>query len=484
MKSRIKYDVMTKDELNHMKSRMEELLIKRGIHLDHDEMLTELSELGCIVDMETKQLKFTKELIDKAVASVPKEFTLYSPSGKRDLKFPHPEGKFYVRTNTGAPNYMTVDGETHFTKISEVNEWYHIANQMENVDYFTLPSTSGEEVPGDAVDVYTLERALNLAEKHIWLQPYEGENVKYLIDMAAASVGGLDKLRERPIVSFIACSVSCLNYKRMDAEILYRCAKAGLPVQPCSLPTAGANTPVTAQGTAFMAASEVFAMIVMLQLLSPGLPVIATTLLFSMDMMTTYTLQSNTEITMARLVCMQLFEQGYNIRAHSYGTGTDSLCIDEQNMIERTSLIHSMAMSDASVLGGAGQLETAKTISPIQLIIDNEIFGIAQRLRAGLEINDDYLGWNEIMDGVDTNPGFIMSNHTMKHFEESHRPDMFNRGGLSKWEENGSKTLQESAVEKYHKLIKNPATYSLDPEKSAAVKEVLKKAHKALVKEQ
>jgi trimethylamine:corrinoid methyltransferase-like protein len=473
---------MTKEELNLMKNKMEELLIKRGIHLDHDLMLKELAELGCNVEFETKTLKFTKELIDKAVASIPKEFTLYSPSGKYDMKFPHPEGKFYTRTNTGAPNFRTIDNQTHYTKLSEVEEWYHIANQMENVNYVTLPSTSGEEVPGDAVDVYTLEKALKLSEKHIWLQPYEGENVKYLIEMAAAAVGGLDKLREKPIVSFIACSVSCLTYKQMDAEILYRCAKAGLPVQPCSLPTAGANTPVTAVGTGFMACAEVFAMIVMLQLLCPGLPVIATTLLFSMDMMTTYTLQSNTEITIARLMCMQLFEQGYNIRAHSYGTGTDSLTIDEQNMIERTSLIHSMAMSDASVLGGAGQLETAKTISPVQLIIDNEIFGIAQRIRAGLEVTEESLAWNEIMTGVDLNPGFIMSEHTLNHFAESHRPDMFNRDGLAKWESSGSKTLLQLATEKYHKLMANPKTYALEQDKIEAIEAVLKKAHDALAK--
>lgn len=483
MLGRIKYDVMTQEELNLMKNRMEELLITRGIHLDHDEMLKDLANVGCIVDMEKRDVKFTKELIDKAVAAIPSEFTLYSPSGKRDLKFPNPEGKFYVRTNTGAPNYRNIDNETHYTKLSEVEEWYHLANQMENVDYVTLPSTSGEEVPGEAVDVYTLEKALNLSEKHIWIQPYEADNVQHLIDMAAAAVGGLDELKAKPIVSFIACSVPCLTYKHMDAEILYRCAKAGIPVQPCSLPTAGANTPVTAQGTAFISATEVFAMIVMLELLSPGLPVIATTLLFSMDMMTTYTLQSNTEITMARLICMQLFEQGYNIRAHSYGTGTDSLTIDEQNMIERTSLIHAMAMSDASVLGGAGQLETAKTISPVQLIMDNEIFGIAQRLRTGLAVNDETLGWEEIMAEVDKDPGFIMSEHTMRHFSESHRPDMFNRDGLVRWEQNGSKSLLQLATDKYYDLMKNPSTYSLDSDKATAVKDVLEKAHKALVKE-
>ena len=181
---------------------------------------------------------------------------------------------------------------------------------MENLDYVTLPSVSGEYYPGDAIDVYVLADALKLSGKHIWIQPYEADNVQFLIDMAAAAVGGYDKLRERPIVSMIACSVPALTYKHMDAEILYLSAKYGVPVQPCALPTAGANTPVTAQGTAFVACADVLAQIVMLELLCPGLPIIATTLLFSMDMQSTYTLQSNTEITFARLICMDLFERG------------------------------------------------------------------------------------------------------------------------------------------------------------------------------
>lgn len=485
MVGRIKYNIMNEQELQHMKSRMEQLLIERGIHLDHDEMLKELADAGCIVNMETKDLKFTKEVIDRAVASIPAEFTLYSPSGKYDLKFPHPEGKFYTRTNTGAPNYRTVDGDTHYTKPEEVVEWYKLTNAMENLDYVTLPSTSGEYVPGDAVDVYTLEMALKHSAKHIWIQPYEAENVKHLIDMSAAAVGGHEELRKHPIVSFIACSVPCLTYKHMDAEVLYQCAKYGVPVQPCSLPTAGANTPVTAQGTAFLACAEVFAQIVMLELLCPGLPVIATTLLFSMDMQTTYTLQSNTEITIARLICMELFERGYNIRAHSYGTGTDSLTMDAQNFIERTNLIDAMAMSEASVLGGAGQLETAKTINPLQLIIDNEIFGIAQRIRRGLDVNDETLDWDEVIAGIDKDPAFsfLMSEHTFRHYEEPHRPDMFNRDGVARWEMEGSKDLLTKAREKYDAIMAAEDTYVLAADKAAAVEAALKTAHAALVKE-
>ena len=485
MHQRIKYDVLSQNELEYMKGRLEQILIERGVHLDHEEMLKALEEKGCIVDMEARDVRFTKELIDKAIAAVPAEFTLYSPDGKHDLKFPSPDGRFYTRTCTGAPNYRNIKNETHYIKPEEEHEWYHLTNKMENLDYVTLPSVSGEYYPGDAIDVYVLADALKLSGKHIWIQPYEADNVQFLIDMAAAAVGGYDKLRERPIVSMIACSVPALTYKHMDAEILYLSAKYGVPVQPCALPTAGANTPVTAQGTAFVACADVLAQIVMLELLCPGLPIIATTLLFSMDMQSTYTLQSNTEITFARLICMDLFERGYNIRAHSYGTGTDSLCLDAQNFIERTSLIHAMAMSNASVLGGMGQLETAKTISPVQLIIDNEIMGIAQRLRAGLDVNDETIDWDELIEGIDKDPAFsfLMSEHTFRHFEEPHRPDMFNRDGVVRWEREGSKTLLDKAEEKYYALMAEEADYALPADKAAAVDEVLKKAHAALVKD-
>lgn len=482
MKKRVQYTVMTDQELAHMKNRMEQLLIERGIRLDHDAMLKELAEKGCVVDFEAKELKFTKEVIDKALAAVPSSFTLYSPDGEHNMTFPHPEESFYTRTNTGAPKYRTVDNDTHYVKPEEVEEWFKLCNDMEYLDFVALPSISGEYVPEEAVDVCSLEIALKYSKKHIWIQPYEAENVKYLIRMAQAAVGGEEKLRKRPIVSMISCSVPTLLFKHMDAEILYLSAKHGVPVQPCSLPTAGANAPVTAVGTAFLASAEVMAQIIMLELLCPGLPVIATPLLFSMDMMSTYTLQSNTEISIARAIAMELFENGYHIPAHSYGTGTDSLTLDAQNFIERTNLTDIMALSAGSVLGGAGQLETAKTISPVQLIIDNEIFGIAKRVRAGLDVNDETLNWEELIEGIDKEPAFsyLMSDHTMRHFEEPHRPGMFNRDGLVQWEREGSKTLTDKALDKFYELLEERESYELAEDKMKKVLEVKQEALRAL----
>lgn len=476
MKGRIKYDVMSREELALFNDRMERLLSERGIHTDHAALKKELAEKGCLVDGD--QVRFPREIINQALSCVPKEFTLYAPDEKYNMTFPNPDGDFYTRTCTGAPNYLPVNGEKHYITLKDTDEWFHLVNQMENVNFVALPSTCAEGIPKDSIDVYTLEKALQISKKHIWIQPYETNNTKYLIEMCAAAAGGADKLREKPFVSFISCSVPVLKFKYMDAEILYECAKAGIPVQPCALPTAGANTPITAQGTALAACADVLAQIVILQLLCPGLPVIATPLLFSMDMQTTYTLQSNTEITFGRLICMQAFEQGYGIPCHSYGTGTDSMTLDGQNMIERTSLIHMMAMSDASVLGGAGQLETAKTISPLQLIIDNEIFGIARRLRHGLEVDDETLDFEELLEGDDED-GYLMSEHTLDHFHEMHRPELFYKGYL-RGENDEEKTLTDRALAAYEKLSSKMAEPMLSDETAKQVHEIVERAAREL----
>lgn len=316
-----------------------------------------------------------------------------------------------------------------------------------------------------------------MSQKHIWIQPYETESVQGLIDIAAAAAGGADKLREKPIVSFIACSVPLLSFKRMDAEILLRCAEAGIPVQPCSLPTAGANTPITAQGTALVCCAEVLAMIVMLELLCPGLPVIATPLPFSMDMMTTYTLQSAPETALCRLLCMQFFEEGYGIRAHTYATGTDSLTLDGQSLIERTSLAHMLALSGGSVLGGAGQIETAKTNCPLTLIADDEIFGIVQRLRRGLLVDDEMMDVEELFgDPEELEDGFIMTEHTLRHYKEITRPPLFSRVGVSTWKEAGCPTFEDRVRARYEELIQKPVRHTLDASTAAALDAAFRKA--------
>ena len=162
----LKVTAMDQASLNLMKQRAEELLEQRGITIDHPELCAVLAEKGCIA--EGDHVFFPRELIAKALAAVPASFTLASPSGEHDLVFPHPRGGFYTRTNTGAPNYRTPDGDTHSFRLEEAESWFILANSLKNIDFVALPSIAGaENVPLEAVDLYALERALKIKKKHI-----------------------------------------------------------------------------------------------------------------------------------------------------------------------------------------------------------------------------------------------------------------------------------------------------------------------------
>lgn len=471
--------ILNAEELAIMKERLEELLSKKGFKISHTGVLKILKDAGA--EVSDNHVRFPKSVIDEALKNVPKEFTLAGIDPANDLKFPHPEGLFYTRTNTGGMNYLTVEGECHNITLKEVVEWTRLVSYLDSIDFTCLPSTSEKDVPGETIDIHTLRAVLENSTKHIWVQPYEGENVKFLIELAQAFVGGEEELRKRPIISMITCSTPSFEFKDMDMEALFQSCKNGVPVQPCSLPAAGANAPVTLQGTALMASAEVMAQIIIAQIISPGLPVIATPLLFSMDMLTTCTVQSPIEVTLGRLAAMQLFEEGYGIPAHSYGTGTDSCILDSQNFIERTSLTHMMALCGASVLGGAGQLDVAKTISPIQLIIDNDIFEMTRRLKKGFVINDDTLGYKELME-IAEGESFITLDHTFRHFKDTVRLKTFNRDSKTVWENKGAKDSIAMAKEVFEQFKKEFVPREVAKEVLAAMDEVVIKADKKLVK--
>lgn len=478
MSSKLSAKILSSNELVTMKEKLETILAAKGVKIDHPKVLELLKEAGAEIDA-AGIVKFPKAVIDKALKSVPQTFTLAAPDPQYDLTFPHPQGLFYTRTCTGGMNYLTVDGDYHNITIEEVAEWSKVVNSLDHISYTCLPSTSGKSVPSYAIDIHTLRTCLEHSKKHIWVQPYEADNVKFLIELAVARAGGREQLKKRPIISFITCSVPPLQYKYMDMEALYQCCLYGVPIQPCSLPTAGANAPITPQGIALLAATEVMAQIIIAQLIAPGLPVIATPLLFAMDMLTTYTLQSPIETTMGRMVAMQLFEEGYGIRAHSYGSGTDSFVLDGQSMSERTSLAHMMALSGASVLGGAGQFEVAKTISPVQLIIDNDIFAMTKKMLGGLEVNDDTLAWNEIM-GLTGHESFVDMDHTFEHFRDSLRLKTFNRDSRPNWIKAGSKDMLARAREVFTAIMDSYEPIAVPSEVLGEMDKVVKQANEKL----
>lgn len=447
------------EELELLKDRTYELLEKRGARVDHKEILDLFQKEGAEVDFETKIVKLPRAFVDKQVAKAPKEFTLVGRDGKNGLKFPHPEGLFHTRTCTGGQNWLDPEtGEFHRVKRENLEYWARLADRLEHIDY--VPYLVVDDVPTPTADIYALRTMLENTEKHIWIQPYVGESVEYLVELLVAAAGGKDALKENPLASFITCSLSPFDFKWMDMEIILQAASHGCPLQMCSLPGSGATGPFTTPGSVLLSAAENLVMLCAAQLVEPGIPVVATSLQFSADMRTGRSLQSSVESLRQSALFVQLMYDGFGIPGHTYGTGSDSPDIDGQGMVERAMRAVFMASNGAQVLGGAGQLETACSVSPIGLAIDNEMFGMTKEILAEMTFDEDQMAFNELMD---IKPGgeFLTNPHTFKHCRSVCKPINFTRDPRDSWASEGSLDLNARVKEYLREVMKDAGPIEL-----------------------
>lgn len=426
-----------------LKSRSYALLEDYGVVVIHPDAVRALKKNGAREGRDNDRLRLPQELVEQALNASPKQVSLYGKNPERDIHLPRTDGGFIMRTGTGAHGYVDpATGQYRNLDLKAVTEMAAVGNALDQVGFIAHPFVHG--VPEITADIHSLAGLIGHTDKHVWLQPYAKENVEYLMRLAAIAAGGEDRLRSRPLASCITCSFSPLEFKYMDSEVIIQAGKFGLPLHACSLPSAGGTAPLSTPGMVLMAAAEILAMVTLTHVLAPGTPVIATPLMFTLDMRTGSALQSCAESIQAASMAVQLMKQGFGLPAHTYGVGSDTPDVDVQSMAERSMLAQSVALAGADILGGVGQLECATVFSPVQAVLDNEVGTMLRRLMQKPDISDDSLNWSEI-SSICTGGHFLDSPHTLKLCRDQLLPRAFLRQGRDDYEASGRRTAFDEA---------------------------------------
>ena len=468
------------DQRTMMRERVFQLLGRSGVGMDHPVVLDRLARAGAEVDREGGRVRFPQALLEEALAQAPKGCRLAGAAPEWDWAVPSADGTFLVRPNTGAPFYLDPDsGERRSVTVEDVARWARLADALDGVDFCPFPSPS--DAPTQTADVHALRCMLENTRKHVWVQPYSGESVVHLLRLAQASCGGEAALRERPRISMITCSLTPLDFKFMDLEIILQASAAGVPLHACSLPSAGTTAPMTIPGTVLLAAAEILAMVAVAQTLRPGAAVIATPLVFFGDMATGSSVQSSVEAIQGKAAAVEFIKGAFGLPTHTYGFGSDGPVPEVQSALESSLLASSVCAAGADILGGAGQLEVATTISPVQLVMDEELTKWLRRFAAGLPVSDDTLAWEELLA---TEPGgeFLSRKHTFRHCRDAYRSKLLTRDGINAWEKKGKVDLAGRALERYRSLAAREVAPCTTPEVSRELDALVQAADRELVK--
>lgn len=453
--------VASDEEIAFFMDRVETLLEKKGFKVDHPRFCEKLVKAGAKLG-SNGYVTFPRQLQRESLDLAPRSFLIAGMEPEYDVPIPHPRGLFYARGPIGQTDYLDpITGKLRKNTMKEQQDYVMVQQELEHMSMWGNFSVVSDDFPEVAADVHTAALCMRHCKKPAYWMPYSAKSVQYVTEMAITIAGGKEALKKRPFLTLMSCSKQPLGIKYMDIEQILWAARLGLPLHCTSLPVAAANAPITPQGIALLSTAEVIGQAIMAQIAGPGTPVLLSAFSYASDMRTMHALIAPVEMAKARLLAAAVISKGYKLPCHAFCGGTDSHLLDQQAVAEEAYMTHLMALSGAVMMGDLGALETCMIASPLQMIIANDLVAMAKKMKEGLEINDDTLGFQDLMDaGHDAT--FLSTPHTFKYYKDICDPRTFNRLPRQRWEKEGKKDMIEKARDEYlsikkrHKPVDHP----------------------------
>ena len=236
---------------------------------------------------------------------------------------------------------------------------------------------------------------------------------------------------------------------------------------------------MTIAGTALLAGVEIMAMVVMAQLMAPGIPIIPSVYTTSMEMASGNALLNNAESMLGRATAGQFIKEAFGLPIETFSYMTDAYLSDGQALLEKSLMPALLHLAGSDIQYGAGRLGGSTYASPVQLILDDQVTEIVRRSTDGVKISDDELALEDIM-AIEPGDDFMSTEHTLQHCRELIRPDLFVPKAIDDWEAGGRKDLYQRAVEKYKDLKKDLTPPELSKETRQEMDKIAKRADEHL----
>ncbi len=429
-----------------------------GIEVNSREALDLFKHTDARVDEHTRRVTIPRDTVMDLVNKAPSEVTLYARDRKHNIVL----GGTSVHAGTGGTALNVIDrknGHKRVATLNDLKEFAKLVDDLENIHIFMLP-VYPTDVPVEKVDVNRFFAGLDNTSKHIMGGVYTLEGIEQVIKMAQIVAGTKSRLRERPIISMVTCSISPFKIDYLYGDMLVAIAKAGIPAVCPAEPLCGATSPVTLAGTLVVQVVDSLSGVIISQLANPGTPVIYGSVASSTDLRDMKYITGSVEMGLLNAAGAQM-AQFYELPFYATGGMTDSNVIDAQCGYESSITTLLCALAGANFIhDAAGLMEFALTMSYEKLIIDNEILGMTMRAVRGIEVNDETLAFDALR-GAGPGGHFVANRHTRTYMRREHyAPTLSNRKSREKWEKQGSKDIFQKAKGRVEKILDKPG-YSL-----------------------
>ncbi len=449
---------LTEESIARVHQTAMRIIEEVGFEVNSETALELFRGAGAWVEPGKHLVRLPQKRVMELIGMAPSEVRLCGQDEKHDILL----GGQRVYTGTGGTALYIYHPDTGERKLATLDDLKCIAklvDKLDNIHLFMLP-TYPSELPIEQVDVNRFFAGLDNTTKHVMGGVYTLDGVKQIIRMAELVAGSSERLRQRPLISMITCSISPLKMDRQYGDLVVTIARSGIPLVCPAEPLCGATSPVTLAGNLVIQTVDSLMGVMLTQVSNPGTPVIFGSVAASTDLRDLKYLAGSVEMGLLNAAGAQM-AQFYKLPFYATGGMTDSKVLDAQSGYESaiTSLLCALAGANF-IHDAAGLMEFALTACYEKYVIDNEILGMVMRAVEGIKVDDDTLAF-DLIKQVGPGGNFVTARHTRRFMRGEHyQPSLSDRDSRDEWEAKGGKTTWGRAAERMEMIIANH-NYSL-----------------------
>jgi trimethylamine---corrinoid protein Co-methyltransferase len=445
-----------------------EILSQTGIKMGDPQGRELLLEAGAWES--NGRIKIPENLVTDALDKAPARIPMHTRTGQ--MSMPLELGKVFF--GTGSDTTFTLDpetGERRRAVAQDVEDIARLGDALENID-FIMSMANPSDVPAD--DLY-IHAFIHMLRGSIKPNVYTAQNRKDMEDIhriAAATVGGEQALREKPILLHYAEPISPLYIIEESLQKHIFCAEKGIPAGYIPSPNTGGGGPITVAGAVALGNAECLLGLIITQLVNPGAPFLYGMNTAALDMKTTIVSYGSPDWSLGMGAWAEL-ARFYNLPVWGYGGATDSKVVDTQAGIEATFSIMNAFLSQITLVHDVAYIEYGSTSSMEMLVIADEIIRMTRFLMGGLPVDRESLAL-EAIARVEPGAGFLADDHTLDHFRTAQwAPKIIDRNQFDVWKAAGSKDMFTRANERAREILAEHEVPPLSDEAEKVIAEVL-----------
>ena len=445
---------LTRDELDSIHNGACHILKHTGVLVEMEEAVERFHSAGAFVNRQGKNwiVKIPEWLVTESLASAPKSVTYYA----RD-----PEKEFYLEHNrvgfsTFGEQVNIIDPvsrEYRSTTKQDCCNVYRLIDALDGLAFCQRTICPGDQVPVVQA-VHNFHAMVTHNSKHITIGMVDKASVETIVKMAAAAVGGMEKLRERPICTCSCCTTSPLSLTAQFCETLIAAAGAGINIDVMTMALAGGTGPVTLAGTIVQTVAEHLSGLALAQITRKGVNVTFGSCSTIMDLKTGLSAVGAPEWGLVGSAMAQMGHY-YQIPCRIGSGVSDSKLPDAQAAYQFTMNALTLSLAGANMIFGAGGIESGITFDYAKLIMDHECILNIRKMLEGVRVDNETMAL-DLIDEVGPGGTFLTHRHTFERVRTQSSAILFDRRSREAWmDATNGRDLTERAYEKSVQIIAN-----------------------------